>query len=283
MIVAVVLNYNNYKQSIHCCTRLLESGVDRVVLVDNNSTNQSYAALNQFFERDVNVSVIRTFENRGYAAGNNTGIHYVENNFKPLSNIILMIVNPDVVVNRATVNKLVSKVKSGNNVGGVTALINGEVNSAWHHITPFTGFVFNSWITLWILTKFKLRQGGYYKVNQEKNDVAVDVVTGALFAIKLDVMLKVGCFDEGTFLYFEEEALSSRLRDAGFISYLVTDCSFTHEGRGSTSLNKIAFKRINDASRLYVLQKYYGTGAIYTGLYKLINHVDNLLLRILRR
>ena len=39
--IGLILNYQNYQQTIICCLNLIKSGVDHVFIVDNGSTNDS--------------------------------------------------------------------------------------------------------------------------------------------------------------------------------------------------------------------------------------------------
>ncbi|MCW3779558.1 glycosyltransferase [Levilactobacillus namurensis] len=284
MKIAILLNYVNYRQTVACCDNLLISGMDEVVIVDNASNNGSYQFLKDKYGVSESVHVIKSKKNFGYAQGNNIGLKYAESRFQLHEQNSIFIVNPDVVVSEKTINYLDNFVMRTPNAGAVTALINGTVNSAWHHMTPLSSFIYNSWILKWILLKMGFREGSFYRESSNEDAfIPVDVVTGAFFCIKQSVFKKIGYFDSGTFLYYEEEALYCRLLDDDFQNYLLNCVNFEHVGRGSTSLKKLSFKKINDYSRLYVVSKYYNAGSFYKRMYHVVNAVDNFILILLRR
>lgn len=281
MKIGIIVNYNNYKQTILCAQNLEENGIDIVIVVDNCSKNKSYEILKRKFVNDKSIFVIKTSFNNGYACGNNFGLRFVEKKFGISESNTIYIVNPDVTVNLKSVDDIHRFIKSNKSAGIVSSLVNGTADNAWHHMTPFGCFIFNSWILKWILFYCNIREGGHYKIIQRAQKV--DVIGGAFFAIRQDVFKKIDYFDEGTFLYYEEEALFAKLGKKRYQNYLLTDSTFEHVGRGSTSLPKIEFKKINDKSRNYVLNKFYGVSNIYAFITKLVEVIDNFLLKILRR
>ena len=68
----VVLNYNDYKTTIKFLEMIKEyKGISKVVVVDNNSTDESGERLKRYI--DNRVVLLEAKENRGYGAGNNIG------------------------------------------------------------------------------------------------------------------------------------------------------------------------------------------------------------------
>lgn len=282
MKIAVILNYTNYEQTISCVNFLINSKVDHVVVVDNNSQNKSVEYLEMEYDHVDNVDVIASNFNGGYAKGNNIGLRFVELKFGISKNNVIYIINPDSVATPDNVNSMFIAINELANSGMVTTLINGTTKSAWHHITSRNALVFNFWVIRWILNKIGINEGRSYLENREAY-LPVDVISGAFFAIRQDIFKEVGYFDENTFMYYEEEILYKKLSNIGYQNYLITTSDFKHEGRGSTNLSKTRFKRINDESRLYLLKEYYNVGPIYVMFTLFVNYFDNILLRLLRR
>ena len=117
----------------------------------------------------------------------------------------------------------------------------------------------------------------------KRSIIPVDIVMGAFFGIRQTILKEIGYFDDNTFLYYEEEILFIRLKRINKQNYLLTNYNFKHIGRGSTELPKLKFKEINDTSRLYLLSNYYGISKGYKRLYRLVNHIDNFLIKVLHR
>lgn len=283
MNIAIVLNYKNYSQTIECAQILIEAGMDRIIIVDNASPNNSYLFLKKNFNRSRQVFVVESEKNGGYAEGNNFGLVFAEKKWGVSEENVVFIVNPDVVVNRRSIDSISNFILENKKAAIVSSALNGTVDNAWHHMTPISSFVYNFWILKWFLLKLGMREGGHYTLNKNKAYRRVDVVLGAFFGVKQDLFKNIGYFDKGTFLYYEEEILYAKMAKVGRQSYILTDSNYKHIGRGSTSLKKVSFKKINDASRLYVLTKYYHVGKAYQIITKFVNNFDNSVLRILNR
>jgi GT2 family glycosyltransferase len=75
----VVLNYHNYRDTIECVDSILDITDDdyHVVIVDNDSPNDSFAVLSSRFEGHPKVKVLNSGRNGGYSYGNNFGIKYL--------------------------------------------------------------------------------------------------------------------------------------------------------------------------------------------------------------
>lgn len=78
MKIGLILNYRNYRQTIACCRNLIKAGLDRIVVVDNGSSNESLAKLKSSLGNEAKVSILGTKANLGYARGNNFGLQAIE-------------------------------------------------------------------------------------------------------------------------------------------------------------------------------------------------------------
>lgn len=272
MKIAIVLNFNNYKNTIYCVNNLIKSGIDKTIIVDNASINNSYSKLKKKFMKEMKVDIIYSDVNNGYSSGNNIGLKFAERTYG-LDNYIY-IVNPDTIVNKEIINGVFLLAKKKSDAGMITTKVNNTMNSVWRHTNLLLGFIFNLWIVNIVLYKFGIIERRIYK--KEKNKFQkVEVVSGAFFGIDQNKFKKVGYFDEGTFLYYEEEILFCKLRDVGLNNYIINDLSYRHFGQSSTDIPKLNSKNINDQSRLYFLTKYNNAGVVYIFFYRLINIIDN--------
>ena len=74
--VMVILNYNDMRVTEKLAGKVKDYECpDRVIVVDNASTDGSYEHLKGAFSK-TEVDVIETSVNGGYASGNNFGIRY---------------------------------------------------------------------------------------------------------------------------------------------------------------------------------------------------------------
>ncbi len=283
MKLAIVLNYNNYLATTQAVTCLKNSGIDKIVIVDNNSNNESFDVLNQKFADDGMMYVVKNAQNIGYAQGNNIGLKVLSNEKLITDDNVVFIVNPDVVVNSDLIDRVSDFILSTPDAGVVSGVSESR-RTAWHHITKLSGFLFNMWIIKWILYKFSVEEGGTYQLRKNVNKVVpVDVVSGAFFGINTRTFHSINYFDPGTFLYYEEEALFAKLSKQKFQNYILCDVSYFHKGRASTTSSKLVSKKRSDESRLFILKKYYKLPKFVENLMVYINKFDNFLFFLLSR
>lgn len=276
MKIGIVLNFNNYNSTIHCVNNLIESNIDKVIIVDNDSDNNSFLYLKRAFKDSEKVDVLCSRRNVGYAAGNNIGLRYVKDNYG--DDNIIYIVNPDSLVNKNVVNHIATFIREHKGIGMVTVKMNGSMNSTWHQTRPMRGLLFNFWFLSYLLGKVHITEGRHYR-KIYKDAQRVDVVTGAFFGIDQRAIYNIGLFDENTFLYYEEEILSCKLKLNGYKNYILTKFNFKHEGQGSTHFNRFKIKKINDKSRLYYLTEYRKVSKLYVHIYKSVNAIDDFFLK----
>lgn len=90
-IGVVILNYLAYKATIDCIECFLkqeQKNLDmHIVVVDNDSPNESYSVLHEKYKDNNRITVVRTPKNEGFARGNNFGY-----------DILKKIMDPDFVV-----------------------------------------------------------------------------------------------------------------------------------------------------------------------------------------
>ena len=85
-IAFVILNYNTYEETRECVLSI-EDKIDtrdyRIVIVDNCSTDDSVDRLAELIKGKSRAELIRNPKNMGFARGNNVGIAYVNQKYKP--------------------------------------------------------------------------------------------------------------------------------------------------------------------------------------------------------
>ncbi len=89
----VVLNYNDSETTISFLNHIKKYGIiERIVVVDNCSTDDSFEELKKF--EGGNIDVLQTDKNRGYAAGHNYGARFLCEKYSPEQ---IIISNPDLL------------------------------------------------------------------------------------------------------------------------------------------------------------------------------------------
>lgn len=97
MFGIVILHYKSIDDTIECICSIREKYPNdeyHVVVVDNGSPDKSGRCLKELYKFDIDVDVIISDQNLGFACGNNLGYQYLKSKYAPE---FIIIVNNDVV------------------------------------------------------------------------------------------------------------------------------------------------------------------------------------------
>lgn len=281
-LAIVILNYNGSSLVVENVQRLRELSKDiEVVVVDNLSTDNSLEVFkaNSVF-KEPNTWVVENDKNTGYAAGNNVGIRFVENELKEVDCVAIM--NPDVVVDDIdTLRRLYYSLMKDEKIAVITAqtLYNGRLrypnDFGWKHLTPrymmFGGT---------ILGRLLAPSIRYHSLDVMDNNVAyIDIAQGCFFMAKMDVLKKVDYFDEHTFLYQEEAILAKKIQKAGYTEAVLIDAYIHHNHRVKEKhlikkTNKLFDMKCYYSSRKYYIRQYSGKGSFFVNIAVLVLNAD---------
>lgn len=231
----VILNYKSYDVTLACLAQMekLEL-VDEIVVVDNNSPNESYQELAQA-QQGHRWHLLQSGTNRGYSSGNNIGIRYL---MEHTMVDIIGIVNPDVSFD----DDFLSQICEAFAVSAEYAVLTGVQHrkdgtisnrSFWPELTRWTTIRIN----LWLLNKLanycsKYNMRFIQKILQqaaEKKIIEVPVVEGCCFFVRRNVWEKIGLLDERMFLFFEEDILAYKVHEKGWKIGILPQTSFLHD------------------------------------------------------
>ena len=225
--VIVILNYNDAHTTQNLVNQIKNySNIDKIVVVDNCSTDDSLEILRQL--ESSKIDVIESKTNGGYAKGNNLGLFWAIDSYNPK---YITIANPDVEFSEETLGKMLTFLAQNTDCGIVTAKVYKGYN-AWHlpsyFETVLSLFVFSRWIL-----KFGYRQ---FVIRKKKNPIECGVVEGSFFCARADLMKSINGYDERTFLYGEENILAHKIKDNGYKCVILPDSIYYHYH--SISVNK---------------------------------------------
>lgn len=214
MNVMIILNYNDHLMTTSYLQKIKDYAIlDKIIVVDNNSTDNSFEVLSQF--SSDKIIVLSAPENQGYASGNNVGLNYA---FKHYDVENFIISNPDIEVSENVIKSICECLDKKDFITA-TGLIKNKAgfvakNFAWYlpkyyHILSET-FI----LSTMILKKFNLSR--FYQLDDKSDIKKVEVLSGCFFAINAKVFRDIGFFDERTFLYGEENCLFYKIEKLGY-------------------------------------------------------------------
>ena len=265
-----ILNYNDSRRALELAERCIKfAPIEKVIIVDNKSTDDSVKFLSERMSPDIEL--ILATENRGFAAGNNIGAKYAEEKYNPK---YILFANTDTIFGEEDVEACIHVLDKKNELGLISMRIKdpkgNEEKSAWH----FKHFLEYVLFNIWIYKHFTYKNGVYK--NFKDDFQYVDIVRGSFMIFKMQALMDAGYFDEGTFLYYEEEIIAFRLKKAGYKVGLLTDHFYIHNHISNGSENLWFIKRHLDASLRWFLINYYNIGKLKTKVFDISTRISNI-------
>lgn len=262
-IGVVVLNYKDAETTAGLCRKIAGyAAIDHIVVVDNQSPDDSYEKL--LLLESAKVNVIRSDKNGGYSYGNNFGAFYLIDRYQV---DILYISNPDVEFEEEFIRKTAKLILSGRAqaVSGVMLLPDGKSGVDGTKINRYVEDLLDC--TLLLKRIFRRNQR---TVNCGDGVINTEFLYGSLFGISANVFREIGGFDENVFLYCEERILGRKLREKGYRLMINTGASYVHRHSVSVdrSVSRIRQVKILYRSRQYYYAEYEKIGKVRTALLK---------------
>jgi len=196
----------------------------RIVVVDNGATEEEAAAL----AARIPEAFVIPAENRGFAAGNNLGVRYLEETVHP---DYILFTNNDIELREdGLIECLVQAMEAHPEAGAAGPAVVGP-DGKRQGPEPYQG-LWKRYVWMYLCTPFlkasakrrifdldypeKAAEGPHYKLS------------GSFLLVRTEDFLRAGGFDEGTFLYAEENILSDRFARIGKVFFFVPSVSVLH-------------------------------------------------------
>ena len=288
--VFVILNYNSICETIECIKSIQKINYNdkKIVVVDNNSMDKIKLIESICTIKHDNVSILRTYENIGYARGNNVGMDYSRNK---LHADFVCVINPDtVILNENFIDSFIQHyVTYKYSIAGPDILENNI------HINPLGGYHedkcyflkegLNS-LKISIVKKYSLGKFNIFK-KKNSNDDSLEInkqnfdfktkllerhktfmLSGACLVFSPLFFRKFSGFSNKTFLYNEENILAIVCNSFNGKLLFNGDVSIRHIG-GKSSKNE----QLDDNRRISKIQKI-GAKSDFV-VFKILMHRNN--------
>ncbi len=241
----IILNYN-VRYFLEQCVLSVEKALKcidgEIIVIDNNSSDDSCAMMKQRFPR---IKLIENKENTGFPKGNNIGVAQAKGEY-------LCILNPDTVVAEDTFIKILNTKNWSLNTGIIGCkLVDGTGNflpECKRGIpTPWVAFT-----KIFGLYKLSNAFGKYYAQHLSENQSGeVEILVGAFMVMKRELYLEMGGFDENCFMYSDDIDLSYMALQRGKTNYYVHETSVIHYKGESTVKDGTYMKRFQEAMNFF--------------------------------
>lgn len=237
-ISTIIVNYNAGPVLAEAITAVINQ-TSEVILVDNDSRDQSLALVEARFAQDARVKIIRNSANLGFAKACNIGANAASQPF-------LFFLNPDCIYGSDSVTRLYQTLLQNPKAGMAGGLLlnpDGTEQAGGRRLTPTPGrtlvrsFGLQRWAKRWpdLLVDFNLHQQPLPVA-----PIAVEAISGACMLVKPEALTQVGLWDEGYFLHCEDLDWCMRCRRAGWDILFVPNAPFNH-AQGTCSKSRPLF------------------------------------------
>lgn len=264
MVGIIILNYNNAKETIACIDSIEKYNTYpiKIIIVDNGSRKSELESIDQHLKLKENYKKYReenfcaselplyTFfiskTNDGYAKGNNKGIKLAMQD-KDIDYILIL--NNDILFYEDIIGRLVEFYDKHTEVGVVCPLLYTKDRKDIDYTCARRQVGVFPLGLLYILMCENIF--GYYKHFDEKQkillkhhellneeEIPIEMPSGSCFLINKNVFKELGYFDEGTFLYYEENILQKKLAKIHKRNFLLPNIGCIHLGAATTLKTK---------------------------------------------
>ena len=265
--VFIIINYNDAQTAEQLIDNIKDyQNLDLIVVLDNKSSDNSFEYLYQKYHSE-RIHVIQSEANKGYAYAMNYGSRYAQTIFGHC-NVILS--NPDIEIDDESMIDSLLLCKAQNHAAIVAPVVRERegISRGWLIPTPIKDTLLNIVYIHWYLRPILIGYKDSYYENRQA--VPVEAVLGCFFLIDTLSLEKVDYFDEHTFLYYEEDIIAKKLKNAGLSVYL--DCTTSIFHNHSVSIDK-SLKKLKKYQQLKKSQYYFQT------TYNHANWVERFLLK----
>ena len=234
----MIVNWNS-KQQLHDSLSSIVSTnkdgfeIDRVIVVDNNSSDNSLGGLEKV---KLPLTIIRNSENRGFAAACNQGVKKSKTDY-------LLFLNPDTLLFKDSLTKpLAFMEKAENQYIGIVGI---QLIDEKRHISrtcsrfPTPGMFFSKMSGLNRIAPKIFPDYFMTEWNHNENQ-EVDHVIGAFFLVRRFLFEKFGGFDEHFFVYLEDLDFSLQVKQANWkltkkkVDFYLAETKAYHKGGGTS-------------------------------------------------
>jgi len=223
-IDVVIVNYRTARLAVEAARSAYENGARSIVIVDNNSQDDSVSVLKKETEKFTAILSLPT--NRGFSAGSNVGAAHGN---RP----VILFMNADVRLDMGALPLMAQAMERDQKIGAIAPALyypDGRPQaSAYFFITPIR--IINLMLGANILAErlgWAFLAGNIDPHHNGSYSGEIASLYGCCMLIRRRAFEEVGGYDEHFFLYCEETDFCLRLRKKGWKRYRAAEAKAFH-------------------------------------------------------
>lgn len=216
----ITINYNGLKDTCELIDSIPFNNNQEVIVVDNASQKDEASIISEKYPK---VKVVRSFQNLGFAGGNNLGIKASKGEY-------ILLINNDTYFKEYNIDALIKRLEDSDKIG----IVCPKLRFSWgNNPIQFAGYTPLSKITV------RNQAIGFGEEDHGQYDTPhlTPYAHGAAMLVKREALEKVGLMPECYFLYYEELDWSMMFTRAGFEIWYDPACTVYHKESQATGQN----------------------------------------------
>lgn len=224
----IILSYNTKDLTLRCIESIisqykkeLEEKRIEIIVVDNNSADDSVSTLLNLKKKTLNLNIIQNKKNLGFSKGCNIGSKSAKGKY-------ILFLNSDTEILDDGFLSMVDFLDKNPKIAILGGRIENTDGSIQRSVGKFYN-LFNLVIMLLGLERLGLLRSSPNTIKK------VDWVSGACMMIRRDVFGQLCGFDEKLFMYMEDMEICFRAQKLGFATYFYPKLKLKHKALGSSN------------------------------------------------
>ncbi|HBB76853.1 MAG: hypothetical protein A2186_03285 [Candidatus Levybacteria bacterium RIFOXYA1_FULL_41_10] len=224
----IIVNYNSLDFISRCIESIkenslkeLKNGEYEIIVIDNASRDGSQ----EFLKNLDGIIFVPNENNLGFSKANNIGVKKSKGRY-------VLFLNPDTIIHRNTLSKMVEFMNQNKDVGAATCKVfisESEIDDASHRgfPTPWNSLMYFSGMSK-LFPKSRIFNGynmGWIDLNKTHE---IDALAGAFMMVRRVAGEDVGWWDEDYFFYGEDLDFCYMLKKKRWKVYFVAEVSAFH-------------------------------------------------------
>lgn len=244
----IIVNYNTIDLLLNTIDSILGKTCNityEVIVVDNDSQDNSISILRNRYENTHNFYIIESNENLGFGRANNKGLEVAKGR-----NVFFL--NPDTILLNNAI-EILSLFLDENPFVGICGgnLYDEQMNPAHSFRRRLPG-LYSELNILFMGLLGKICYGKNTDFNNTQKKLSVGYITGADMMIRKSVLDKVGGFSTHFFMYYEETELTYRVKVAGYKIMSIPEARIQHlEGKSFGEFKERRERMIFESRAIY--------------------------------
>jgi len=258
-ISIIIVTFNSagvIKKCLSCIKNNIDSFNIELIIIDNNSEDETLAAVKDYFpisQKSPTLRIIENLKNIGYAGGVNQGLRIASGDF-------ILLINPDVFITDGFFNRIVDFFNESSDIG----LVAPQHLSMENKIIPSCREFPDHLTLLWEITGLSILfkrskifgkwRMGYFDY---KSKMEVDQPMGSCLMGRKKVINEIGFMDERFTMFFNDVDWCRRFKENGYKVVFNPEIKMYHLVGHSVMQKRYSMILYSHLAFFLYLQKYY--------------------------